>query len=244
MRIKFAYLAAVLLLSGCATYGQPQFHVTVSSLASPRAASAKAYILLPGNKGVTWNDLQFQEYARYVMHVLDANGFVPVKDAAKADIAIVLFYGIGDPETHQYSYLLPVWGQTGVASSNAYGTVTSYGGSASYSGTTTYTPSYGITGYTSQTASYTTYFRYALITAYDFSKYRQTKEQVELWKTTITSIGSSDDLRRVFPILIAAAAPYIGSSTEKQVHVTLQESDPIVKAVEGKADEKGNTNKP
>lgn len=244
MRIKFAFLLAVLLLSGCATIGSPQFNVAINSLSSPSAATEKTYILLPGNKDVTWNDLQFQEYAGYLMRVLAAHGFVPAKTAAQADVAIVLFYGIGDPETHQYSYSLPVWGQTGIASSNTYGTVSSYGGSASYSGTTTYTPSYGVTGYTSETGSYTTYFRYALITAFDFLKYRQSKKQVELWKTTITSIGSSGDLRQVFPILIAAAAPYIASNTGKQIHVSLHEADPIVKAVKGEADGKSDGTDP
>ena len=244
MRIKLVLLAAVLLVSGCATMGPPQFNVAVNSLASPAAATEKTYILLPGNKDVTWNDLQFQEYAGYLMRVLAAHGFVPVKSAEKADVAIVLFYGIGDPETHQYSYSLPVFGQTGVASSNTYGTISSYGGSASYSGTTTYTPSYGVTGYTSQTGSYTTYFRYAKIAAYDYQKYLQTKEQVELWKTTITSIGSSGDLRQVFPILIAAASPYIASNTGKQVHVSLYEADPVVKAVKGEPDSKSGGTEP
>jgi hypothetical protein len=249
MRIKLLLLAAVLLVSGCATMGPPQFNVAISSLASPRAATEKTYILLPGNKGVTWNDLQFQEYAVYVMRVLAAHGFVPVKtlqkaDLEKADVAIILFYGIGDPETHQYSYSLPVFGQTGIASSNTYGTVSSYGGSASYSGTTTYTPSYGVTGYTTQTGSYTDYLRYARITAYDYQKFLKTKEQVELWKTTITSVGSSGDLRQVFPIMIAAASPYIASNTGKVVDVSLHEADPIVKAVKGEPEGKSKGTEP
>lgn len=244
MRIKLIFLATLLMVSGCATMGAPQFNVVVDSLASPNAATEKAYILLPGNKDVSWNDLQFQEYAGYLMRALAADGFVPVKDAAKAGVAIVLFYGIGDPQGHQYSYSLPVFGQTGVASSNTYGTVTSYGSSASYSGTTTYTPSYGITGYSSQTGSYTTYFRYAKITAYDYQRYLQNKEQVELWKTTITSTGSSGDLRRVFPILVAAAAPYIASNTGKQIHINLHETDAIVKAVKGEPDSKSAGTEP
>ncbi len=197
MRLRFIFFATLLFIGGCATIGQPKFDIAVDSLASPTAVNEKTYILLPGNQGVTWNDLQFQEYASYLMRVLAAHGYVPAKTADEADVAIVLSYGIGDPQTHQYSYSLPVWGQTGIASSNTYGAATAYGNTASYSGTTTYTPSYGITGYTTQTGSYTTYFRYVLIDAYDFSVFRKSKEQIEIWKTTITSMGSSGDLRRV-----------------------------------------------
>ncbi|WP_197490442.1 hypothetical protein [Halothiobacillus diazotrophicus] len=192
----------------------------------------KSYILLPGNKGVTKDDLQFQEYAHYVTRGLAAHGFTPAETVANANVAIVLSYGIGDPQSHQYSYSLPVYGQTGIASSNTYGTLSSYGNSSSYSGTTTYTPSYGVTGYTSETGSYTTYYRYAQITAYDFQRYLRTKEQRELWKTTVSSTGSSGDLRLVFPILIAAAAPYIATDTGRKIQVVLEESDPSVAAIE------------
>lgn len=226
-------LSALLLVAGCATMGQPRFHVVVDSLASPRAERQRSYVLLPGNDGVTWEDLQFQEYAQYVKRALQARGFQPAERPEDADVAIVLSYGIGDPQTRQYTYSLPVWGQTGVSSSHTYGTATAFGNMATYSGTTTYTPSYGVTGYTTHVGSVTTYFRYALITAYDFAEFRATNKQVQLWRTTITSSGSSGDLRRVFPILISAGVPHLDSNTGQQVEVQLYESDDAVKAIKG-----------
>jgi len=144
MRISTTLTAviALLLLAGCASMGRPRFHVVVDSLASAGADQHRTYVLLPGNEGVTWEDLQFQEYSRYVQRALEARGFQPAQEAEDADVAIVLSYGIGDPQTRQYTYSLPVWGQTGVSSSHTYGTATAYGNTASYSGTTTYTPSY------------------------------------------------------------------------------------------------------
>lgn len=239
MRIqRFVAVALVALLSACATMRPPQFHVSVDSLAALNAKEKRTYILLPGNEGITWDDLQFQEYAVYLMRVLNAQGFVSPEKAEDADVAIVLSYGIGDPQTTQYSYSLPVWGQTGVASAQTYGTATSYGNSASYSGTTTYTPTYGVTGYTSHTGTQTTYFRYALVTGYDFKVFRETKKQVQLWRTTITSSGSSGDLRQVFPVLISASVPYLATNTGKQVPVQIYENDKIVRAVKGEAVEK------
>ncbi len=91
--------------------------------------------------------LEFIEFASYVERVLRAKGMQRVSEFGSADVAVFLSYGIGDPETSEYSYSLPVWGQTGVASSHTSGSVNTYGNSATYSGTTTYTPSYGVTGY-------------------------------------------------------------------------------------------------
>jgi hypothetical protein len=226
-------LVALILMLGCATMGGPKFNVAVDSLASSEASTKKTYLLLPGNEGVTWDDLQFQEYAVYLMRVLNSQGYLQADTMKDADLAIVLSYGIGDPQTHQYSYNLPVWGQTGVSSANTYGTATTFGNSTSVNTTTTYTPTYGITGYTSHTGTKTTYFRYAVITGYDLEKYKEADKQVQLWKTIITSTGSSGDLRRVFPVLISASVPYIGTNTGQKIKVSLQESDKIVKAVKG-----------
>lgn len=167
------------------------------------------------------------------MRVLNAQGFTAASKADDADLAIFLSYGIGDPQTQQYTYSLPVWGQTGVSSAQTYGTATAYGNSASYSGTTTYTPSYGITGYSTHTGSVTTFFRHAQITGYDFKEFRQSNKQLQLWRTTITSTGTSGDLREVFPVLIGAAVPYIATNTGKQISVQLTESADIVRAVKG-----------
>lgn len=94
------------LLSGCAT----QFRVNVDSLSSESATGKKSYILLPSNKNTTPGDLQFKEFAAYVHRALLAQGFTQVESLEKADIAIFLAYGIGDPQEHSYSYALPVWG--------------------------------------------------------------------------------------------------------------------------------------
>lgn len=231
---KLFTLTLTCLVFGCATVeDKSQFNISVDSLASISGATKKTYLLLPGNDGITWDDLQLQEYAVYLMRVLNAQGFISAERIEDADIAIVLSYGIGDPQTTQYSYTLPTWGQTGISSSHTYGTASVYGKTGTYSGTTTYTPSYGVTGYTSHLGSMTTYFRYARITAYDYKAFRETEKQIQLWRTLATSSGSSGDLRRVFPVLIAATVPYLATNTGKQIPVELYESDKVVKAVKG-----------
>jgi len=223
----------ITLLSGCVATGQPRFQISVDSLASPVALTKKTYLLIPGNEGISRDDLQFQEYESYLKRVLKSKGYVSANSSEEADLAIVLSYGIGDPQTQQYSYSLPTWGKTGVASSNTYGTATTYGNTTSVNATTTYTPTYGVTGSTTHIGNRTTYFRYALITGYDYSEFKNSQKEIQIWKTTISSTGSSGDLRRVFPLLIAASAPYMATNTGQKIPVSLYESDKAVKAVKG-----------
>ena len=234
MRARFltaVLLLAVLTASGCATV-QPQFSVRVDSI-SGGVTEKNSYILLPGNKDTKAEDLQFKEYAAYVNRALMKQGFVPAESFEKANVAIFLMYGIGDPKEHQYSYSIPTWGQTGVSSSYTTGSVSSYGGYGSYSGTTTYTPTYGVTGSTTHTGSYTTYFRFMVLDAVDLDEYNKSKNEVQLWKTTVTSSGSSGDLRRVFPILVGASQQYIGKNTGQKVEVDLYEEDERVSGIKG-----------
>lgn len=234
MRARFTvtiFLLAALVVSGCATT-QPQFSVKVDSI-SGQTADKGSYILLPGNKDTKTEDLQFKEYAGYVNRALIKQGFVPAESFEKSNIAIFLVYGIGDPQEHQYSYSIPTYGQTGVSSSFTTGSTSSYGGYGSYSGMTTYTPTYGITGSTSHTGSYTTYFRFMVLDAVDLDEYKKSKKEVQLWKTTVTSSGSSGDLRQVFPILVAASQQYIGENTGQKVEVDIYEEDERVIEVKG-----------
>ncbi|HID69608.1 MAG TPA: DUF4136 domain-containing protein [Desulfobacterales bacterium] len=219
-------LLTVFLLLGCAI--GPSFLVKVDSISIPEVISEKTFILLPGLKDVNSNDLQFKEYASYVERALTSAGYIKAKDFKDARIAIFLSYGIGAPKEHVYSYSLPVWGQTGVSSSTTYGTITSYGSYGTFRGTTTYTPTYGITGYTTHIGSYTTFFRFLILDAVDLKKYRRSGKVIHIWRTTVTSRGSSGDLRRVFPVLVAAAKPYIGTNTGKQLDITLTEQDKAV----------------
>ena len=225
-------LVVALWAAGCTTI-RPQLHVNVDSISSEFASAKKSYVLLPGNKDIPAEDLQFKEFAAYVNWALTAKGFVQTSNRENADIVIFLVYGIGNPQEHLYSYSLPMWGQTGVSSSPTSGTINMYGNFGSYSGTTTYTPQYGITGDASDVDPYTTYFRYILLDAYDLDTYRREKKLRQIWRTTITSTGSSGDLRRVFPVLVAGSQVYLGANTGQSVSVILHEEDPEVLKIKG-----------
>ena len=234
MKVNFSLTSlfiTLILLSGC-QITQPKYHVNVDSIGSS-SDNKKSYILLPGNKATNSEDLQFKEYANYVNRALVSSGFKHAESYEKANVAIILMYGIGDPQTQQYSYSTPTWGQTGVSSSQTYGTVNTYGNYGSYSGTTTYTPQYGITGSTTQSGSYATYLRYMIISAVDLTEYNKSKKEVQLWKTTVTSSGTSGDLRKVFPVLVAASKSFIATNTGEKVKVEMHDTDKSVIDIKG-----------
>lgn len=234
--IKRCSMLCIILLSGCAAFtnlGSPQFNVAVDSLAAPTSPLKKTYLLLPGNKEITSADLQFQEYATYLKRVLNMKGYVYTSLAEEADLSIFLSYGIGDPQTSQYSYNMPVWGRTGIYSSRTLVTKTSDDGKKTYKTITTHRPTYGLKGYSSYAGSITAYNRFAIIVAYDYERFKKEEKEIQLWKTTVTSTGSSDDLRRIFPILMAASIPYLATDTGHKSYVSLHETDDVVMKVKG-----------
>lgn len=230
-RIAIGALCCVLLaIGGCAT---TRFVVQVDSLTAPERRSGSSYILLPGREDVAANDLQYREFEAYVERALNKRGFVKATSLEEADTAILLNYGIGEPQTTTYTYSLPVYGQTGGGTATYSGSTYGSGGYSHTTGTIQQQPTYGVVGSQTHTGSVTTYFRYLILDAVDLSAYRESQEIVPVWKTTITSTGSSGDLRRVVPVLVGAATEHIGTNTGQQVTVELQESDRRVLEVRG-----------
>lgn len=239
MKIKFLIIGSAILLCSCAPV-EPQFdrvqneyHINVDSISSQDAENKKKFILYPGTSGIDENDLQYQEYAQYIKRALAAQGYISAANFNEADIAIFLGYGIGEPKQNNHTYSLPTWGQTGLASATSTGSVQKFGNTATYSGTTTYTPSFGITGSNTYTDTYTTYFRYIFLDALDLSEYRASKKEKQLWKVSVNSTGSSGDLRRVFPVMVAASKPYIGKNSGQKIQISIDGSDTRVLEIKG-----------
>jgi hypothetical protein len=218
----------MIIMQACA--GIPRYVVDVDSINSPGDGTKNRYVLLPGEKDVNSENLQFKEYAAYVDRALSAKGLVKANDFNDANIAIYLSYGIGDPKEHQYVYSFPVWGQTGFYSSYRY---VKNADSDTYRTIVTYTPTYGIVDSDIHTATIITYQRFLILDALDLDASRTTEKKVQLWQTTVTSIGSNGDLRLAFPIMLGAAKEYIGTNTGKKMKVTLFENDKRVLDVKG-----------
>lgn len=198
----------------------------------------KEYILISAIKDIDKTDLHFKEYARCVERMLAAKGYVRTDDDSSANLVIGLFYDISKPKEHQSTVPFPVYGQTGISSSQTSGTLNTYGNYGTYSGTTTYTPSYGITGFVPVTTTRVSYTQMIILEAYDFKEYAKTKKWNSLWKITANSVNSCGDLRIAFPMLAAALKPYINVNTGKEIRVLINENDKEVKEIKGAANQK------
>jgi hypothetical protein len=79
----------------------------------------------------------------------------------------------------------------------------------------------------------TVYSRFLFLDAYDVPTYMKENKMAQVWKTTVVSTGSSGDLRLVFPYMVAAMKPYLGTNTERRIKVEVPANDPAVQVLRG-----------
>jgi hypothetical protein len=209
------------------------YAAVVSTFARPDAGGNKTFVLLPAEDISPETELQFLEYSTLVERALLARGFRKAAGFETADLAIFIAYGISDPKVTTHTYRRPVWGQTGVTATTTGTTRANILGGVDIDATTTETPTYGMTGYRTETNTSTSFERYLDLTAYDLVKFRQNEAQEVTWDARVTSVGSSDDLRRVLPVMVAAARPYLGTSSGQAVSVGLTDLSAAVLEVRG-----------
>lgn len=136
-------------------------------------------------------------------------------------------YGIGEPQTSYYSY--PVFGRVAGGTSTFTASTFGTGGVTRTTGTVTSPTRHGVVG--TGTGTRTEYLRWAAVEAVDIETFAKTQKIAQAWRTTMTSSGASGDLRRVFPVMLAAGQPYIGSNTRQQVRRVLTDESPKVVAI-------------
>lgn len=205
----------VVALFGCLSF-RTGYEVQISGFGRPDSNNAPdKYLLLPAEKDISLNDLQFVEYARYVDYALAHRGYLKANSISDATEIVFVYYGIGNPQEHQYTFSLPASAEIDASSATTSNSFGIYGKWGSYGATTTY-------------ATSGTYFRYASLSAVDLAKWNENQQLVEVWRMEISSIGSSFDLRSVFPVMIAASENYLGRNTGKAIIRTMKDEDPEV----------------
>jgi hypothetical protein len=230
----FNFVLIVFILTGCATLNKTpnsKVIVEVDSYGNDSYLESKKFIIASGDSTISESDLQFQEFSDYVKKILvNKKDYVEVDDWDEADLMIFFKFGISDPETFKQTYAVPTWGQTGVSSTTTRGNVhvNPYGNNITYNETTSSTPTYGVTGSRIVTKTYTIFFRYVTLTAYDLNEYKKKGKEKIIWNTILTSSGNSNDLRKVIPYMIVIGSSYFGkSSGEKKLHEILEGDDRV-----------------
>ncbi len=180
----------------------------LASCASLVRSNISVFHDLPeGFTGVTYATVPFKEqegslehkyYEQTIKREFNARGFreVPLE---QADTVIFFSYGIDSGKEVVESY--PIIGQTGVSSSQTFGTLQSSGNYGTYSGTTTYTPTYGVVG--AGTTSRTEYARFLKVDILDKKALIENKVR-KLYEAKVTSRGSLGELSAVLPTMVKA----------------------------------------
>jgi hypothetical protein len=224
--LTMAVALALVAAAGCASLGQ-RFYVDVSALQDPRLPEKRTYVIYPGLQAVDPADLQFREFAGQLDRVLLAKGFRPAAPDARPDLLVLMSYGIGEPQTSYYSY--PVFGRISGGTSTFTASTFGSGGSAQTTGTVTSPTRHGVVA--TRTVARKEFQRWAAIEAVDVETFIKTQKIAQAWRTEMSSSGSSGDLRRVFPVMLAAGQPYIGAKTRQQVRRVLKDDSPEVVAI-------------
>ena len=210
-------LAMLALALGCA--GPQRFDVRVSGLAGARGVEGQRYVLLPADAGLDEGDLQFLEFARIVELALADRGFVRVQTAEDAQLSVLLGWSVGDRETRTIVFPSSTLAQASYYPSHRHSRRCGHRGAHGYG--SYYAPIYS----PPTIVTVTTVNRLLSIEARALEVGKPPRRGPALWSTTVESRGSSDDLRRVFPVLVGAASSYLGTDTGQRIETTITEDD-------------------
>lgn len=217
--LRMLAFSALLLMAACATTPRPmQIRAQVDALAVNDANAKHRFVILPANKELNPQDLQFIEFKGYVEKALKNRGYIKTEILSDADVVLFLSYGVGEPQMQQYAYDVPIWDDFGYYP---------------YSRRYRFYPraTYGFMGYTQQIETYTVFRRYLVLEAYDMDAYLNQKTPIQHWKVSVQSLGQSNDLRQVFPYLVTAMQPHMGSNTGHMLTVDIDEFNPLLRDI-------------
>jgi len=221
---SFAYL---FILSGCSSTAS-KFDCDVNALSSrDGAAHHKIFAISSSDKNILRDELQFTEFSGYVEQIMKSKCFVKADDYNKADVLLLLSYGVNEPKTHIKTYEVPVYDPAGVSkvTTHTYGSDPSGKIPVESISTTTYTPEHGIVGYKEGKQTYVTYDHYITLVAYELLNDPKKTVGKQLWKTSVVTTSHSGDLRYVFPYLLTAMKPHIAKNTKHVIRVEIKENN-------------------
>ena len=171
-----------------------QYTVFVDSINDGESHKKQKYVILPGLKGITENNLQFKEYSSYIHRAMKKAGYIQATTGSDADIGVLFAYGIGEAEK-----------ETSYSTSSYATTVPAYYNYSTFSTTKI------------KANTKVNYTRNMILDAYDYAYFKKTGKEKPIWRTEVISRGARADLRVVLPVMIATATPHIGSNTGKQL---------------------------
>lgn len=231
------FAVACLALQGCGTL----YRVEVNAVNPDPELSGDSYVLIPLEARVDRQSPEFQRYAAYVERGLETNGLTRLPESAvdDADLLIAIQYSVGEPEAVPYTNTMPMF-QRQTAGDPEAGTSTR--GPRSPGGGSAGSPSPKdalgsqvqdeMLGTRSYTFIKTHYEKYLRIVAKSLDP---DHADGAAWQLTAVSMGSTANLDEAIPVLVAAAQPHMGSSTDGAIETKIGASSPKVAAIRAAA---------
>lgn len=201
------YLIFVLLIAGCTTTNS--YNIRVNSF-SDKDAKLEKYSFYILSKEKNDSGLEFKEYAGQVRKILEKKGNTFSDDIKTCDVVVFLSYSIDNGKTTTNTNMIPIYGGSQYTS-----TIQNSAGQNIGSIQTGPQNPYMPTGYQTTYSSETNFTRQITLSGYKRST------NTPIWETKITSTGSSDDLRKVFPIMLIGSSDEIGTNTHGIKNINL-----------------------
>ncbi|CAA6801434.1 MAG: Unknown protein [uncultured Sulfurovum sp.] len=198
-------LSIFIFTTGCSV--TPKYKITIDAVTAPNITiSPSTYTIKSLNEKSNNNSLLFQHYTAKLANILHQNGYLKTTESAKQ--FIYFDYGLEKVSEETQTYTEPDisfhlgWGYP-------------YGGYYS----PYFNPYYG-TGFG---GTYNTYSR----TRVYYNRYVTllAKDQLnkELWRVDVSSVGESKNLKKIIPLLLEAASPYLGTNTPAPINVIIKD---------------------
>jgi hypothetical protein len=202
-------LATLTFTTGCSI--TPKYQVTIDAITAQNVSLAPStYAIKPLDTQKSSNGLVFQQHSAKLAQVLQQKGYAQMSVGQMPKQTIYFDYGLEkvNEETETYS-------EPDISFHMGYGHP--FGGY--YGGHPFFHSFYGGGfggGYSTYSETHIYYNRYVTLLAKDeFNK--------ELWRVDVSSVGESKNLRKIIPILIKAAEPYLGVNTAEPVQLVIKD---------------------
>ena len=230
-------VCASFAVTGCGTL----YKLDVTAYNNPQVEVGKSYVVLSGNPDLHVGSEEFREYANQIEKTLEPKGYrrVADDDLSVAELGIYVSLNISDPSKRYHSVTNAIYespypdeSPSQVRNSGSGGSSGGGGSSGAQSMPTTPAPEY-VAAVEETGFATTVYTKHLNLVAIDLQQYikdiselgRQEAVPVEVWSIDIETTGQPSDLSEVFPVMMVAGQPFVGSSTQDVVHLKISDTD-------------------
>lgn len=239
------YLRALLalpLLAGLAGCNMSKsYEVEVASKSIPeKMVGLQSYRIATRNRENDESSLRYKEAEEQVRTALSGIGLYEDPNPEEADMVVEIDYGISPPKEILVEYQEPVY--VSVPGRVRYVTqqVRNSDGKLITVRVPIYEPPKQVfAGTQTRVKPVTVYDKYLTITGVAIDRERGDERRDPAWTVNVSNQSESDDLREYIPVMAAAALDYIGTNTEKEQKVKIDENDEDVAFIKAGYSEDG-----